>query len=297
MPNVFEMDPVIGMAIPFFLISIGLEYLLRERQHLPKWNGKDAWASIGMGLGSAVINIGMKTLAFMAYSWVYEHRLFDLGSAWWVWILLLFADDFAFYTHHRSCHEIRLFWAAHVNHHSSQDYNLAIALRQSWGELFHKYIWWIWLPLLGFHPLMMITMMTISLIYQFFQHTEVVKRLPKPLEWIFNTPSHHRVHHASNVRYLDRNHAGILIIWDKLFGTFQAELDEEPVHYGITNNIHTYNPFKIATHEYAKMIADVRKAPTFKAKMGYIFMPPGWSHDGSTKTANQMRKELKENLR
>lgn len=290
LPNPFEMDPVIGFAIPFFLISIWIEYLLREHQQLPRYDKKDALASIGMAVGSAVINVGSKTVAFLAYSWLYEHRLFEIGSAWWAWVLLFFADDFSFYLHHRSCHEIRLFWAAHVNHHSSVNYNLAVALRQSWGELFHKYIWWAWLPFLGFHPLMIITMMTVSLIYQFFLHTEVVKRFPRVIEFFFNTPSHHRVHHGSNLIYLDRNHAGILIIWDRMFGTFQKELDEEPVVYGITTNIVTYNPFKIATHEYANLIKDVRRAPTLGAKLGYIFRAPGWSHDGRTLTARQVRR-------
>lgn len=287
--NPLEIDPVIGYAIPFFLISIWIETALRRREHLPPYNRGDAWASIGMGLGSAVINLLTKTLAFLAMSWLYEHRIFDIPSVWWAFVILFFLEDFSFYLHHRSCHEIRLFWAAHVNHHSSQQYNLAVALRQSWGELFHKYVWWMWLPLVGFNPLWIITFMTCNLIYQFFPHTELVGKLPRFVEFIFNTPSHHRVHHAKNVRYLDRNHGGILIIWDRLFGTFQEELDEEKVVFGITTDIHTNNPFKIATHEYANLFRDVVRAPTLGAKLMYIFGPPGWSHDGSTQTAAQMR--------
>lgn len=290
--NPLEIDPVIGFAIPFFLISIGIEILLRRRERMPSYRAGDAWASIAMGVGSAIINLGTKTLAFLAMLWLYSHRLFDLPNAWWVWILLVFAEDFTFYLHHRSCHEVRLFWAAHVSHHSSQQYNLAVALRQSWGELFHKFFWWMWLPFIGFHPLMVITAMTISLIYQFFLHTEVVRKLPKPLEFIFNTPSHHRVHHAKNVRYLDRNHAGILIIWDRLLGTYELEREEETVIYGITTDIHTNNPLRIATHEYVHLWHDVRRAPTLKAKFMYIFAPPGWSHDGSSQTAQQMREGM-----
>lgn len=291
LPNPFTLDPVIGAAIPLFFLFIGLEMWVRHVQDRPKYDGKDAWASIGMGFGAAVINLLVKTTAFMVFLWVYQYRIFDLAQFWWSWILLFFADDLTFYVHHRSCHEIRLFWAAHVNHHSSVNYNLAVALRQSWGELFHKYIWYLWLPLVGFHPVQMLTIMAISLIYQFFLHTETVKKLPALIEYIFNTPSHHRVHHASNVRYLDRNHAGILIIWDRLFGTFAPELEEEPVVYGITTNIHTYNPFKIATHEYMHLGRDVAKAKRWRDKLGYIFRPPGWSHDGSTATANEMRKQ------
>lgn len=286
-------DPVLPVAIPFFFVLIGLEIWILRLEHKPMYDWKDGLASIGMGVGSAVINLGAKFVAFTVYFWLYQYRLFDLGWEWWVWILLFFADDLSFYTHHRMCHEVRIFWAAHVNHHSSQEYNLAVALRQSWGELFHKYIWWAWLPLIGFHPVMIIIMMSISLIYQFWLHTQTIRKFPKFIEFFFNTPSHHRVHHGSNIRYLDRNHAGILIIWDRMFGTFQEELDEEPVIYGITTNISTYNPFRIATHEYASMLRDVAKAPSFGDKLRYIFKPPGWSHDGSTLTADQMRAQAK----
>lgn len=290
--NPFEIDPVIGFAIPFFLIAIGIEVLVRRREGLPPYKRGDAWASIAMGVGSAIINLGTKTLGFLMMLWLYEHRLLDIPITWWTVLILFFLEDFSFYLHHRSCHEIRLFWAAHVNHHSSQQYNLAVALRQSWGELFHKYFWWLWLPFIGFHPLVIITLMTISLIYQFFQHTETVGKLPRFIELVFNTPSHHRVHHAKNVRYLDRNHAGILIVWDRLFGTFEEENDREKVVFGITTDIKTNNPLRIATHEYAHMLRDVAKAPTLKAKLMYLFGPPGWSHDGSSQTAQEMREEL-----
>jgi len=147
------------------------------------------------------------------------------------------------------------------------------------------------LPLLGFHPIMVLTMMSFSLIYQFWVHTKTIKRMGF-LELFMNTPSHHRVHHASNVRYLDRNHAGILIIWDRMFGTFQEELEDEPVVYGITSNIHTYNLFKIAFHEFANILRDLGKSTSFTNKLKYVFMPPGWSHDGSTKTSDELREEL-----
>lgn len=189
--------------------------------------------------------------------------------------------------HHRVCHEIRLFWAGHVNHHSSVHYNLAVALRQSWGEIFHKYVWWAWMPLVGFHPGAMMVMVSFTLIYQFFLHTESIKKLAW-LDYIFNTPSHHRVHHGSNVRYLDRNHGGILIIWDKLFGTFEPE--KEKVVYGITKNIHTFSLIEIATHEYKALWNDVKNAPGLLIKLKYIFMPPGWSHDKSSLTAAELRK-------
>lgn len=283
-------DPILLVAVPLFVVTFLLEAVFITRNLKKEYNTKDAVASVTMGIGSAFINTGLKIPVFIVFMWIYEHRIFTLPPVWWVFILLFFADDFSFYLHHRACHGIRLFWAAHVNHHSSVNYNLAVALRQSWGELFHKYIWWLWLPLLGFHPLWIFTMMSISLVYQYVLHTELVNKLG-PLEWIFNTPSHHRVHHASNVRYLDKNHAGILIIWDRLFGTFKEESEQEKVIYGITSNIHTYNPIEIATHEYKALWNDIKKAPGLINKLRYLIMPPGWSHDGSTKTSKQLQKE------
>jgi sterol desaturase/sphingolipid hydroxylase (fatty acid hydroxylase superfamily) len=203
-------------------------------------------------------------------------------------------DDFTFYWHHRLSHEFRILWAAHVNHHSSEQYNLSTALRQCWTEILYKYIFFLWLPFLGFHPMMVLTQISINLIFQFWVHTKLIKKLPPFIEFLFNTPSHHRVHHASNVRYLDRNHAGTLIIWDRIFGTFAEEKDEEPVVYGITTNIDTYNPLKIATHEYASLWRDIREAPRFSDKLKYIFYAPGWSQNGKTLTARQMRDALKQ---
>jgi sterol desaturase/sphingolipid hydroxylase (fatty acid hydroxylase superfamily) len=286
-----ENDPV-AYAIPVFLLLIGLEIYLSYRENRQSYVAKDALASIGMGLGSIAINTLMKGIAFGVFTMIYEYRLFEIGWQWWAWVLVFFADDFTFYWHHRLSHEVRILWSAHVNHHSSQKYTLATALRQSWGELFYKYIWWAWMPLVGFPPLMIFMVISISLIYQFWIHTELIHRFPKWFEFFFNTPSHHRVHHASNIRYLDRNHAGILIIWDRMFGTFSEELDTEKPIYGITKNIETFNPLKIATHELIDIVHDVRAAPTFSDKLKYIFYPPGWSHNGPDQRAATLRKQL-----
>jgi sterol desaturase/sphingolipid hydroxylase (fatty acid hydroxylase superfamily) len=285
-------EPVL-YAIPFFVILIALELYVNIKENKGWYDAKDAAASISMGLGSLVINIGVKAAYVLLYTWIYNnYRLFDLGSHWWVWILLFFADDFSFYWHHRLSHEIRILWAAHENHHSSMHYNLATALRQSWTELLYKYAFWLWLPLLGFAPWMILVQMSFSLIYQFWVHTEGIRTLG-PMEWVFSTPSAHRVHHANNVQYLDRNHGGILIIWDRLFGTYQKELPEEPVKYGLTKNVESYNPLVIATHEYVNIAKDVKRAPGFWNKLKYFFMPPGWSYDGSTMTAKELRASLK----
>ena len=272
-----------------------LEFYIGYRDKIKLHEPKDSLASIGMGIGSLIIGVGVKFAAFGIFLYLYQFDVLGLKQhlgmdKWYAWVILFFADDFSFYWHHRLSHHIRILWAAHINHHSSVNYNLAVALRQSWTELFYKYFFWLWLPLIGFHPIMIFTMIGISLIYQFWVHTKMIKSLG-PLEWFMNTPSHHRVHHSSNTRYLDRNHAGILIIWDRLFGTFQKELDEDPVVFGITSNIHTYNLFKIAFHEFQSIWEDVKTAPNLKTKLGYIFMAPGWSHDGSRKTSDQLRQE------
>ncbi len=287
-----EKEPV-AYAIPFFLALIFIELFINWKEQRNLYNTGEALSSIGMGLGSLVVNILMKALAFASYTWLYQYRVFEIGWQWWAWILILFADDFTFYWHHRLSHEIRILWAAHVQHHSSQSLNLATALRQSWTELLYKYFWWFWLPLLGFHPLMILMMMSISLIYQFWVHTELIHKFPKWFEFIFNTPSHHRVHHASNIRYLDQNHAGILVIWDRMFGTFSEEkADEKPI-YGITKNINSFNPLVIVSHEYKDIWKDIQRAPTFSDKLKYLFMPPGWSHDGPDLRAKTLRKQVK----
>ena len=289
----FSLDnKILAVSIPIFTFLILIEALLDYFQKRALYEKKDLFASLSMGIGSLFVGAGMKYLALLVYTFLYQFRWFDLQNVWWVWLLLFFADDFTFYWHHRLSHEVRIFWAAHVNHHSSVHMNLGTALRQSWAEQLYKYFWWCWLPLIGFAPMMIFVMQTISLVYQFFQHTELIKKLPKPLEFIFNTPSHHRVHHGSNVKYLDQNHAGILIIWDRLFNTFQEEDEAEKVVYGITNNIHTYNPFKIASHEFIALFKDVRRAPGLKNKLKYLFMPPGWSHDGEDLRAKTLRKNL-----
>jgi sterol desaturase/sphingolipid hydroxylase (fatty acid hydroxylase superfamily) len=287
-------NPVL-FAIPVFLLAIGVELYINYRERTSYYQTKDSFACISMGLGSAVLDILGKSLFFLLFSYCYEQmgwfkELFAFTFLGWV--VLFFAEDFSFYWHHRLSHQIRILWAAHVNHHSSQHFNLAVALRQSWTEVFYKYTFYIWLAALGFPPVMILTQISINLIYQFFTHTQRVAKLPAAIEYFFNTPSHHRVHHASNVLYLDRNHAGTLIIWDKMFGTFQPELPSEPVIYGITTNIHTFNPLKIASSDFILLYRDVKNAKKWADKLKYIFYPPGWSPDGSTLTAVQMREQV-----
>lgn len=286
-------DPAL-YAIPFFSLCILIELYLAKREHLAIYQAKDSAASISMGIGAAFITVVTKSIAFLVFMYLYNnYRLLDIPVAFSTWIILLFADDFSFYWHHRLSHEVRVLWAAHVNHHSSEQYNLSTAIRQSWAEGIYKFAFWLWLPILGFHPLFIFMQMSISLIYQFWIHTQLIHKLPNFIEAIFNTPSHHRVHHAANVKYLDRNYAGIFIIWDKLYGTFAPEDPAEPVKYGITTNIHTFNPLRIASHEFVAIAHDVAKTKSWKQRLNYLLKPPGWSADGSTKTAKQMQELTK----
>jgi sterol desaturase/sphingolipid hydroxylase (fatty acid hydroxylase superfamily) len=286
------MPNLIHYAIPFFIILMVVEVIVGAIEKRELYEIKDSASSISMGLGNVIIGLVAKVIVFGSYSFMYQFRLFDLGSSWWVWVLLFFAEDLTYYIFHRSSHEIRFFWASHVVHHSSQHYNLSTALRQTWTGSFLSFVFWLWLPLVGFEPAMIMTMQAISLLYQFWIHTETIGKMGF-LEWFLNTPSHHRVHHGSDVEYLDRNHAGVLIIWDRLFGTFIEE--KETPRYGLTKNIYSFNPLRIAFHEWIDMAKDVRNAPTWKDKFAYIFAPPGWSHDGSRQTAEQMREEERRN--
>ncbi|MFD1819780.1 Sterol desaturase/sphingolipid hydroxylase, fatty acid hydroxylase superfamily [Pseudarcicella hirudinis] len=280
-------------AVPFFLITVILEAVLVTREQKDFIDKTDSFTSIALGIGNLLTGLITKGFIWGVYVLLYEKfRIFTLDmSVWWVWVLAFFADDFSYYWFHREAHLIRYFWASHKVHHSSQKYNLATALRQTWtGNLTGSYIFYLWMPLVGFHPIIIVTMQQVSLLYQYWIHTETINKMWKPFEFLFNTPSHHRVHHGSDVKYLDCNYAGILIIWDRMFGTFVKE--QERPRYGLTNNLNTHNPVKIAFSEWVDIIRDLGKAGSLKNAFMYIFAPPGWSPDGSTKTAKEMQKEL-----
>lgn len=290
-----EMPNLIHYAIPFFALTVIIEIIATVRIQTKDYEYKDAITSIVMGLGNVGIGLISKGMVLFFLLLVYNHlRIFTIPFTWWAWVLLLFADDFTYYWNHRIGHTARFFWASHVVHHSSQKYNLSTALRQTWTGSFTSFIFYLWLPLLGFHPAMILMQMSISLIYQYWIHTELIHKMPRWFEFIFNTPSHHRVHHATNPQYLDRNHAGIFIIWDKIFGTFEPE-KEKPV-YGLTKNINTYNPLKIAFNEWYYLLKDLFGSETsILNKIKYLLKPPGWKHDGTGILSSDLRKEWENN--
>ncbi|MBA3540109.1 MAG: sterol desaturase family protein [Deltaproteobacteria bacterium] len=286
------MSNLVLYSIPAFIALIALEIVWAARH--PEVTGyakHDTMASLSMGMINVVIAGGAKFLSIPFFIVLYEHRIADVVGALgaWSWLVLLFAEDVCYYWFHRLHHDVRVLWAAHVNHHSSRHYNLSTALRQPLLTPLTGPIFWAPLPLLGFPPWMVLTAQAWSLLYQFWLHTEAVDKLGV-FEEVMNTPSHHRVHHGKNVAYLDRNHGGIFIIWDRLFGTFARET--EKVVYGLTTDITTYNPLRIGFHEVAAIGRDVARAPTVAAKLGYLLAPPGWSHDGSTRTAKQLQRDL-----
>ena len=283
-------DPV-QLAIPAFIVLMVVELLLgRFRVARSRYELRDTAASLAMGLGNLALGIPFAIVIYGLTVWAHQYAVFDIGYQWWAFVLIFFAEDFVYYWFHRLSHEHRIWWAAHVNHHSSRHYNLSTALRQTWtGNIAGTFVLWLPLALIGFPPALIVFQKGISLVYQFWIHTESVGRLPRPIEWFFNTPSHHRVHHAVNPRYLDRNYAGILIIWDRMFGTFVPEDDAEPCRYGIVKQIGTFNPLRIAFHEWSDMLGDLRRARSLREAAGYVLGPPGWSPDGSRRTSAQIR--------
>jgi sterol desaturase/sphingolipid hydroxylase (fatty acid hydroxylase superfamily) len=253
-----------------------------------------------MGFGAILIGPLTKLLMFGAFYFLYEVGkplraewlgFESLGWAWWVWVLAILVDDHNFYWHHRFSHTVRVLWAAHVVHHSSRKYYFGVGLRNGWFTLIYKPMWWLWMPLVGFHPVIVATVMSINSIYQFFLHTQDVPRLGI-LEKFMNTPKLHQVHHARNVEYLDKNHGGMFIIWDKLYGTFKDLDDNIKTEFGVLSEPNSYHPFVILLHEYNSIAKDIKTAPDFKSKLKYVFGEPGWSHDNSRMTAKQMQAQL-----
>jgi sterol desaturase/sphingolipid hydroxylase (fatty acid hydroxylase superfamily) len=290
------MSRLVYYSIPAFLLTMALEALWARRRGREQrlwtgatargYQGSDSAASIAMGLGNVGIAALMQVVLLGIWTALYQLAPWHLPNVWWTWVLLLVAEDLCYYAFHRTHHGVRLFWAAHINHHSSEYYNLSTALRQSWTTPFTDLPFWLPLPLLGFAPWMILTQHAVSLLYQYWLHTETINRLGW-LEHVFNTPSHHRVHHGVDAQYLDRNHGGIFIFWDKLFGTFEPE--RAPVHYGLTTQLGSRNLITIAFHEWAAIARDVAHARTLGDALRYVFGPPGWSPDGSRQTSAQLR--------
>ena len=274
------------LAIPAFLGLLALEYALARRlgRDIDDW--RDTWTSLALGVGSVWIGLAWAYVEHPIYAASREIALFDLGTGPLAWLGALVAVDFAYYWFHRLHHEVRFLWASHVPHHSSRRFNLSTALRQSWTP-FTALPFYLPLVVLGFPIPLVAAAHGINLLYQFWIHTELIERLG-PLERILNTPSHHRVHHGANVQYLDRNYAGILIVWDRWFGSFEPE--REPVRYGLTKNIQSGNPVYAAFHEFGAVLRDAFRAGSLRDALGYLLQPPGWKPNGAGATATDLKR-------
>jgi sterol desaturase/sphingolipid hydroxylase (fatty acid hydroxylase superfamily) len=251
-------------------------------------------ANVYLTLMNMSLDILIRGACLIVLNYFYQFHVTDLSNqAILYWAVLVIGEDFMFYWLHRVDHYCRLFWAVHVTHHSSEEFNLTVGFRSSVFQPLYRFFYFIPLAFFGFKGIDIMFAYSATQIFGILVHTQTVKKLGW-LEYIIVTPSHHRVHHGSNARYLDKNMGMFLIIWDKLFGTFQAELDEDPVVYGLTTNLTSANPVHVVFHEWKAISQDLfsKKAP-LKAKFMYVFGPPGWSHDGSRKTSHQLREELK----
>ncbi len=281
-------DPI-AYAIPMFIVLIIVEMIWVRRRAPTHYNPSDTLLSMALGLGSTAAGFLTAGLVLMGALWLWQFRVMTIGWTWWALSLCFVLDDFNYYWAHRTGHRVRWFWASHVNHHSSQHYNLSTALRQTWtGFVALSFLFRIWPVLLGFPPAMIAAVGGVNLIYQFWIHTEAIGKMPHWFEAVMNTPAHHRVHHAVNPIYLDRNYAGAFIVWDKLFGTFQQEQDGVRNHYGIVRQLGSFNLLWAVFHEWVGIAKDVWSAP-WGSKFGYVWRSPGWTHDGSRDTSDMIR--------
>ena len=286
---------LILITTPLYLIVIGVEMIL-SHLHLKKYYSfKDTFINIYLCLLNSGIDLLFRAVYIVILVTLFRFHIVDFSfSPFLYWFLLFILEDLAFYIEHRVDHFCRIFWAVHVTHHSSEEFNLTTGFRSSVLQPLYRFIYFIPLVLLGFQPVDIVFMYSLTQIYGILVHTQYINKMPQWFEAIFVSPSHHRVHHASNIRYLDRNLGMVLIIWDRLFSTFQPEIEEDPVKYGLTKQLENpHHLTKIIFHEWQSISTDLRKKIPLSVKLKYLVKPPGWSHDGSTKTAKELRKGLR----
>ena len=283
---------ILLVAMPIFLALVLFEKWYGWYRGRDNLRSMDMVSSLSSGVTNVVKDVLGLSVSILTYGWMVEHlALVTLKSTFWMYAIAFLALDFQGYWVHRWSHEINLFWNRHIIHHSSEEFNLTVGFRSSVLQPLYRFIYFIPLSIVGFKAIDIMFIYSATQIFGILVHTQTVGKLGW-LEYFLVTPSHHRVHHASNVCYLDRNMGMVLIIWDKLFGTFQRELENEPIKYGLTNNLHSNNPGKIVFHEWQAIAHDLKKKTSVKNKIMYLLGPPGWSHDGDCKTSAQLRKAL-----
>jgi sterol desaturase/sphingolipid hydroxylase (fatty acid hydroxylase superfamily) len=275
---------LIALAVPFFLLAIVIELLVNWRKQAGYYRSNDAINSISAGMLDTTTGYFTKFLPLLAWGFVLENlAIIDMPLAWFdasprgiaLWIVAAIAWDFFYYWFHRFSHEISILWAAHAVHHQSEEYNLSTALRQTSTSFLFGWIFYLPLFVAGFPVEVLVTVNAVNLIYQFWVHTRLIGRLG-PLEKVLMTPSHHRVHHAQNERYIDRNYGGMLIVWDRLFGTFEPESDDDPVIFGVRKPLASWNPFWANFQVYDYLLFDARHTKRWRDKIGIWFRRTGW---------------------
>lgn len=284
---------LILISTPLYLVFIGLEILVSRRHLKPVYSWKDSLTNLYFMLLNGGLDLLLRGMYLLVLSFCWEYRLFEIANPFFYWFALLIAEDFMYYWLHRFDHQIRLFWAVHVTHHSSGEMNLSVGFRSSVLQPLYRIFYFLPLPLMGFRPLDILFIYAVTQIWGILVHTRQVGKLGW-LEYILVTPSHHRVHHASNALYLDRNMGMFLIVWDRMFGTFQQELPEDqyqPIRYGLTSEPAARGPLGLVFHEWIQMVRDIRQPGlSLKERWMYLAGPPGWSHDGSRLTSEQLRE-------
>lgn len=271
------MPNYIVFAIPVFLILIAIEWIYSYLKKRNYYRLNDTISNLSLGIGNQIFNLFSKTLLLGAYIYIFKNiALFKLPVNAWSFMGCLILFDFLFYWAHRLSHEINFLWGAHVVHHSSEEFNLSVALRQSWIHNLIAFVIFLPIPLLGFDPIIFGIAAGIDTLYQFWIHTKAITKMPKLFEFIMNTPSHHRIHHATNPKYIDKNYAGVFIIWDRMFGSFVAENSPEEITYGITTPLNSWNPAWANLHYYQEMIDKMKLMSKWKDKFKMIFAKPGW---------------------
>ena len=271
---------VYAIGAPIVIALILIEGLISSSKKLGYYKHSDSMGTIGLIVGNVIVNLLTKTSILGFYLFLYQFRLFDIstGSLWIQIILTLIVIDFVYYWFHRTSHRVRFFWGIHMNHHSSEEMNFLVSLRQAWFNPLFRLPFFFILPLIGFDPLLTFVVGAASTLWAVIQHTQTIGKLG-PLEWFMVTPSAHRVHHGVNVKYLNKNFGNLFIVWDRIFGTYAAEKEE--VVFGLTNNVKTFNPFRITAFSWIQFVNDFKESNNLNDKFMSFFGSPEWSPKSS----------------
>ncbi len=282
---------LVGLLVLLTLVEMGFSYW-EDRKYYEK---RDTLTNIYLTSLTFIINLAFKGITFFILHYAWQFRLFEIKNEIVYWLVLIIAQDFLYWVLHYLGHYCRLFWAMHVTHHSSEHFNLTTGFRSTVFEPLYRVFFYMPLAFAGFSAIDIMYAYLVTQLYGNLVHTQYHIKLPQWYGWIFVTPSHHRVHHASNIPYLDKNMGMVLIIWDRLFGTFREENLAETIRFGLTKQPGDLGPVGVLFHEWKALLHDVKQCPDFMIKLKYLFNPPGWSHDGHSQTARMMQREYDKN--